>query len=344
MSDFKIVSDDGLPSLHFSWMPDWVNKHIGTCFTREYYEDYELRKAEADKLERYLYENFGDIGLGEKKPDVPYCVTFGLGGISNALGCDLRFSDAAWPQVLPMNLSLSEAIKLKCNNPASTYPISEMLRQATEIKDKYGKCAGEVAHIGSLVIALDVRGSDFLLDFYDNPADAKKLLHICAETFVECIKTIRKITGYNGVVVPGNCPLAMLSGQNYKDFVQPFDIWLSKQFETFGLHHCGNQNQTIAGLAEVPNVSYVDIGVQTDIKLVRKYWGTNKRLNFTSFDIRDKSEDVVIGEIIGLLKGVGEPYGRLSLGVSVDRFVTDERIRAAYKAFKEFSKDGVTAM
>ena len=325
------------PKLVMQWLPDWMHVHVGTSFAKEYYEDYELRKLEKDKLERHLYERFGDIGLGQKKPDVPYNLEFGLCGISNVFGCKIKFFENAWPQNVPLNLSLQEAVTIETPDPAQIYPIYEMLRQAREIKQKYGQVQGEIAHIGILVIALDVRGNDIFMGMHDDPAAVRIFLTKCSAVFAASIRTVRRETGYSGLVVPGNCPLAMISDREYRAFIKEQDVWLSNQFQPFGLHHCGKQDNTITSMAEVPNVSYVDIGITTSPHLVRKHWGADKQLSFVGESLDDKSETQIADELTKLILEVGEPYGRITIGFPATQFTDDSKIRAAFAAVNEFN-------
>jgi hypothetical protein len=96
--------------------PSWWHENCGIEFNKEFFFDPSLRVECERMMEQYLYDRFGDIGLGEKNA-VPRPVVgpvhLAAGFITSMLlGCDVMFHKNASPDVISRNMSDEEVMAL----------------------------------------------------------------------------------------------------------------------------------------------------------------------------------------------------------------------------------------
>ena len=63
----------------------------------------------------------------------------------------------------------------------------------------------------------------------------------------------------------------MISPRSYKKFVFPHDKKIAEIFERFGVHTCNwNITPYIKVLSELPNLGYIDMGIDSDMRQVKE--------------------------------------------------------------------------
>jgi hypothetical protein len=68
-----------------------------------------------------------------------------------------------------------------------------------------------------------------------------------------------------------NCVMNMISPQVYEEFVYPFDRRIAVSFERFGVHTCNwDVTPYIEVLSRLPNLGYLDMGIMSDLRTVRR--------------------------------------------------------------------------
>lgn len=164
------------------------------------------------------------------------------------------------------------------------------------VKKAQGKInVGTYDNDGPLYLAFGLMGEKLLIEFYDHPDLAKKLLKICAQTIIEAQKVQREITGvplnrcvmsvddvyipegYGGIFV-GLTHACMLSRETYREIVKPVDIEFFKAFGGGGIHTCGNHAHIFEEFADLP-VSLVRFYAgEYEPRLIKKILGAKKVL------------------------------------------------------------------
>ncbi len=154
--------------------PSWWHRHAGISFDEDFFY-HPVRRVEAERrMERVLYERFGDLGLGEDRDrDVP-----AVGPVHNAAGYLLS-------EMLGCRVEYREDAPAAGRSPPAGQTSRSMSKAAFEsaawrrfrglveaLKARFGYVTGDVNWGGVLNLALDCRGQDILLDLADRPAEA----------------------------------------------------------------------------------------------------------------------------------------------------------------------------
>ncbi len=267
--------------------PDWWSHHAGIVFNEDYFFDPETRVAAEQRHRQVLFDKFGSLGLGEenaeKKPVIgPVHIAAGF-VVSALLGCKIRFNDDGPPEVLPRAMSDDEVMALDVPDVTNTYPMNKLLPLMDELEAKYGYVEGDVDWNGLLNTALDLRGQNFMMDYYTNPDLVKHLLDVIYETTLETVNLIRKRTGTSstavnrivGVVDPtinlhSNCSVTMISKDTYDEFHLPYELKLADQLRPYGIHHCGNDMHKVAESYAKSDPVLLDVGWGSNIAFCRE--------------------------------------------------------------------------
>lgn len=343
---------DHLP-LEFVFHPSWWNGNCGISFVKEFFFDPLYRVECEQKMEQYLYERFGDLGLGRKDAvPRPVAGTVHLAAgfiVSQILGCEIRYSENASPDVLPANLTDEEVMGLSVSDFERNAPFLEVKSLMDSLSDKYGYVEGDFDWAGVQNIALDLRGQQLFIDYYDNPELAKHLFDVISETLVKFVRYIRNRTGTSSLSVNrsvgrfapsvnlhSNCSIAMISPAIYNEFLLSYDCYLSQNLQPYGIHHCGNNMHLFAeSYGRVGGVSFYDVGWGSDVAVCREKLPDaflNLRLSpvkLLSCTPAEVKEDVDrLAEYGGSRDNVG------FCCINMDYGTPDENVRMVYEAVK----------
>ena len=269
--------------LGVGFYPDWWFANYGISFGREYYYSPEYRVDAQAKMQKALYERFGDVGLGNADPEPKPLITFGMPMLPGIFGCEIVFEDAAVPWAIPANLSKEECDKLTKPDLTSASPMKEMLAQMEYLKSKYGKVVGDINVTGVQNLALKLRGDELYIDYFEDPEFCHRLLKFCAECMTDLWQLIYPITGTGAVDVTPmcdpsiycvpNCTVEQISGDTYEEFGLPYDNMLAEVCHPFGIHHCGSLDAVVEQYAKVKNLVFVEAGFGTDFARARRLLG-----------------------------------------------------------------------
>ncbi len=236
--------------LSVGFYPDWWYKNYGLGFGEDYYYDADYRVETQAKMQKALYERFGDVGLGNPNPETKPLITFGMVMLPAIFGCDIVFKNEALPWAMPLNLSKEECEKLEKPDLPNVSPMKEVLAQVDHLKAKYGRVTGDINTTGAQNLALKLRGDQLYIDYFEDPDFSHRLLKFCSECMIDLWRLIYPITGSGAVDVTPmcdpsiycvpNCTTEQISSDTYEEFGLPYDIMLSNSCNPYGIHHCGN--------------------------------------------------------------------------------------------------------
>jgi len=278
-----------MPKIPFEvvFHPSWWNKNYGITFNEDYFFDNETRLLVEQKHRRLLFERFGNIGLGEvhaEKRPVIGPVHLAAGFIVPALlGCELRFKDDNPPEVICRNMTEEEVSRLTVPDIENTYPMNRLLSMMDSFEKQYGYVEGDINWSGLLNTALDLRGQNLLMDYYNNPELVHQLLKVIQETTIETVQLIRKRSNTSSVSVNrivsvtepevylhSNCSVTMISSDIYREFHLSGELALSEQLRPYGIHHCGNDMHRFAEVYGETGAVLYDVGWGSDIAFCRE--------------------------------------------------------------------------
>jgi len=334
--------------------PAWWYHHAGISFDEDFFY-HPVHRVEAErKMERALYERFGDLGLGEDRDrDVP-----AIGAVHNAagfllsemLGCRVEYLKDAPPQVIPAERP-DLAIDVE---GAFAHPAFRRLGSLiSSLKTKYGYVTGDVNWGGILNLALDIRGQSVFLDMADRPDEVGVFFRriagvierftgfIASETGTTSVsvnRTVRHIT--EPVFLHSECALTMISSRHYEKFILPIDRDWSDRHRPFGVHYCGADPDRFAtAFSTIPRLDFLDVGWGGDIRTLRRHLpGTFFNIRLSPVELIAQSADEIREAVAGRVRDSGDPFLTGVCCINMDDGVTDDRVRAIFEAVFELRK------
>ena len=336
--------------LGVGFYPDWwVNNH-GIAYGKEYYENPDYRVDTQARMQKALYERFGDIGLGNPDPAPRPLITYGMVMLPAVFGCEIVFKEDALPWAMPLNLSKEACDKLVKPDLPQASPMKEMLGQIDHLKSKYGKVVGDINVTGVQNLALKLRGDELYIDYFEEPEFVHRLLKFCTECIIDLWRLVYPITGTGAVDVTPmcdssiyclpNCTVEQISGDTYIEFGLPYDNMIAEVCKPVGIHHCGNLDPVVEGYAKVKNLVFVEAGFGTDFAAARRIFGPDVAFNARISPVLMKNGTAE--EIEAAVKEAidqGDPLENYSIDtVGLTTGVPDENVRAARRTAMTYGR------
>ena len=278
-------------NVDITFHPSWYHKHAGVEFDEKFFFDAAYRLEADVQMRRTLYEHFGDFGIGEKDP-APRPILFSdllaCGFLySQLLGCEVVFKKDDAPQVLPANLTDEQVEALEAPD-LDRHPLWQRVQsQIDGFLQDFGYVESAVNLMGIQNIALDLRGEELLMGYYDDPDLNHKLFGVVTDLSLDIGRRLYAVSsvvsgGVTSIIkqvcpavyLTSNCSVTMISNAQYCEHLLPYDLRLAEAFPCFGIHHCGsNTEAVIEGYLQVPNLQFLEIGAGSDLSAVARAIG-----------------------------------------------------------------------
>jgi hypothetical protein len=321
--------------------PEWWHKHEGISFDRDFFFHPARRVEEEQRMEKALYERWGEFNLGlhknEKRPEAG-AVHLAAGYlISEMLGCNVNYSESHAPQVIASN---RDDLKLYGEDAFHSPVFKDLMNLIDVLKTKYNYLTGDVNWGGILNIAMDLRGDQIMTDFLLNPEDVKLYFQEISEVILKFTKGIEATTGTSSVSVNRNvrhfdkpiflhseCSHTMISEEDYETYLLPFDIEWSKK-RPFGIHYCGSDpHRHVKQFAKIPHLDFLDVGWGGDIKMLREHLpNTFLNIRLSPVEIIEQTNDEIRETINNLVNQSGNPYLTGVCCINMDDQVSDDKV------------------
>ncbi len=334
--------------------PEWWNKNEGITFDRDFFFHPLKRVEEEQRMEKILYERWGKFGLGqhkdERRPEIgPVHLAAGF-LLSGMLGCQVNYSEAHPPQVLPASQELLDINTDEAFRSVAFNPVKEL---ADVLKKKYGYLTGDINWGGILNIAIDLRGENIFLDMLMTPNEVKRYFariasviekftsFVLAETGSTSISVNRSVQHLQKpVLLHSECSHIMISEEDYENYLLPFDQKWSKN-RPFGIHYCGSDpHRMAASFAKIPHLDYLDVGWGGDVKILREHLpNTFLNIRLSPVEIIRQSHDEIRDIIIRLVHDSGNPFQTGVCCINMDNSVSDDQIDIIFETVEELKKE-----
>jgi len=327
--------------------PSWWHRHAGIDFDEDFFYN-PARRIEAEReMERVLYDRFGRFGLGaDRDADRPHVGAVHLAAgflISEMLGCDVKYSEGAPPEVQPAGRA---DLGIDADAAFASPAFRRFAALCGALKKSHGFLTGDVNWGGILNVALDLRGEAVFMDMLDRPDAVRAFFgriasvierftrFVEAETGTTSISVNRTVRHIQGpVFLHSECSHTMISAAHYESFLMEFDAQWSRARRPFGIHYCGNDaHRHAASFARLPRLDFLDVGWGSDVRALRdRLPDTFLNIRLDPVGISGWSTDEIRAVVTRLVEESEKPYLTGVCCINTDDRVGDEKIAALFE-------------
>jgi hypothetical protein len=353
-----IVSKSFLP-VEFIFHPSWWHRHHGITFREDFFFDPCKRVELEQTMRAALHARFGDLGLGEANASprpVIGPVNIAAGWLpSGVLGCEIRFHDDASPEVFPANLNDEQIMALETPDLETNPLFGRIICMMDALEARFGYLEGDVNWEGLQNVALNLRGSQLFVDYYENPPLARHLLDVVTETLKKITTYVRKRTGSTSIAVNRivaavdprislhpNCSVQMISPKMYHEILLPCERELAHELYPYGVHHCGVDMHKLAHeYAQVEGLEFLDVGWGSDVAACRAALpDVFFSLRLSPIRVATLTPKEVAADAELLLRAAA-PLSRAALCcINLDDTTPDENVRAIFHVAERYRRYG----
>ncbi|MCP4645619.1 MAG: hypothetical protein GY851_34560, partial [bacterium] len=289
--------------VEFGFTPKWYRESCGVDFSERWHLDPLYRREALVAMRRELNRRFPSLRLGGHDPD---SAAGNLDGIHGAMtmalvfGIPVEYYVDNWPAAKHEYLSEETIAALEVPDLPNVPVILQLLEQMDVMEREYGRIEGYVNWQGVLNNAFRIRGQSVLMDLVANPDLAHHLFDALARTMVAGMRLVYERQRETGVTIRhatvSNCVVNMVSPEQYREHLMPYDKMISDAFDHFGIHNCAwNVDPYIEDYArlrdpEMPPLGYVDMGLDSDLPRAKQLCpNTRRAIMYTPTDLVNKS-------------------------------------------------------
>jgi hypothetical protein len=154
---------------------------------------------------------------------------------------------------------------------------NDLMRQMDVIEQDWQVVEGELNYQGILNTAFRLRGEKIFTDMLLAPQRSHRVLSAVCETTIQVVDAVYARQACSGskrdYFVTSNCVVNMISEQQYREFIMPYDRKLSEHFPNFGIHNCGwTVDAYLSAYAEIGSLGYLDFGINSDLSRIKGFF------------------------------------------------------------------------
>ncbi len=274
---------------------------------------------------------------------------------SAVLGCDVRFFPDASPEVVPANLSDEQALALEPPDLTTNPRFRKLIGLMDALEAQFGWLEGDVNWEGVQNVALNLRGPQLMADYYENPALARRLLDVVAQTLSAMAGYVRQRSGSNslavnrivGAVAPAlslhsNCSVAMISARTYRQYLLAHDQRLARDLWPYGIHHCGaDMHKVSREYAQVDGAEFFDVGWGSDVAACRAALPDAVfSLRLSPVRVARSNPAEVAADVETLLRQAGPSQRAALCCINLDDTTPDANVHAIFEVAARYRRYG----
>ena len=269
------------------FVPGWYYKRCGIDFSEQWHKDPFYRYHSLKKMKKELCKTFPMIDYWNEEYFDDLATISGCYGayvIPLAFGFPLIYQKDRWPEIDPKKEKLTdkEVAKLNPDDILNSPFVEELFQQMDIIEREWGKIHGYLNWQGVLNNAFHLRGEQIFIDFYDKPDLTLYLFQVIADVMIQLAKIVQKRQRESDFYINhfcvSNCTLNMISPETYRKYLLSLDKKIADSFERFGFHTCNwNVTPYIKEIKEISKLGYLDMGIMSDLPLVKKEFSDTRR-------------------------------------------------------------------
>ncbi len=285
------------PEIGFT--PTWYRQHLDINFGERFHTDPAYRRDCVVKMRAELKRRFPGTQIGGiDQPDTPLDLltgTYGACTVAAIYGVPIVYTDDNWPNCAHEYLTDEQLAHLEPPDLDRNPHFAQLMEQVEWIAAREGRVEGFINWQGVLNNAQRLRGEQLLMDMLDAPDKAQHLFACVCETMLQGLRRLPERQRASGVdrrfVTVSNCLVNLISPKVYRELLRPFDQKLASVYGSIGIHNCAwNATPYLEAYAEVPGVSYIDMGIKSDLVRAKAMFPTARRaLMYTPMDAASKT-------------------------------------------------------
>ena len=317
----------------FGFTPKWYRDAVGVDFGERWHLDPAYRRDALVSMAREVRRRFPALPIGQvEDPEAPTDLLTGVHGASFVAllyGIPIEYQDDNWPWSARQHLDGPAVDRLEPPDLERSAAFAALMEQLDWIERETGTVRGYLNWQGVLNSAYRIRGEDLFLEMVREPDRVHHLLSCVAATMIDGAQRLyarqREAGVDNRHFTVSNCLVNMVSPQHYREYLLPHDLRIAETFGLIGIHNCAwNANPYLEHYASIPDVAYVDMGIDTDLDQARTLFpGGRRALMYTPMDVRDKAS----AELRVDLEQIAARYGPCDLVFAdLESGTPDERV------------------
>jgi hypothetical protein len=317
--------------IELGFTPNWYRTKLGIDFSEQWHNDPKYRKETLISMRNELDTRFPKKKIGVLEENSLDLLTgvYGACTIAGIYGIPIIYSKNNWPNCAHRPMSDIEMKTLTPPDLDSNPFFQNLMKQVDWIQQEQGKVIGFINWQGVLNNAHRLRGEQIFTDMYMNPESVMHLMDCVCTTMIDAAKQLHKRQKTSNVeyqfFTVSNCLVNMISPEQYRDFVMPFDLKISQAFGSLGIHNCAwNADPYIEYYTKIPNLGYIDMGIKSDLAKSKSFFPDARRsVMYTPMDLNSKPH----GEIKEDMDRISRLYAPCDLVVTdIEEGTPDEKI------------------
>jgi hypothetical protein len=330
------------PEIGFS--PEWFHEALGIDFGERWHKDVAYRWDTIVSMAQEIRRRFGRKSIGcLQNPDSPVDLltgAFGACPVAAIYGVPIIYASDNWPNCAHEYLTADQVSKLEPPDLNSNPFFNDLMEQVEWMAKETGRIEGFINWQGVLNNAYRLRGPDIFIDMASEPERAKHIFQCVAATMVDAAQRLYERQRRTGLDTQhftiSNCLVNMVSSDHYRDFLLPFDRQIAETYGLIGIHNCAwNADPYIQHYATIPNVAYIDMGIESDLPAARHAFPyTRRAIMYKPMELADKT----FHEIGEDLDQIAFEYGPCDLVFAdIGPNIPDKRVKEVIKLCEQLS-------
>ena len=330
------------PEIGFT--PRWFHEALGIDFGEQWHTNPAYRRDTVAAMWRETRKRFANIHIGRlQSPEKPMDLLTGVFGactVAAIYGVSIVYSVDNWPNSAHDYLTADQIDGLEPPDLDSNPFFNDLMEQAEWIARENGAVEGFINWQGVLNNAYRLRGTEIFMDMAAEPARARRLFQCVTDTMIDAARRLYDRQRQTGVDIQhftiSNCLVNMVSAKRYEDFLLPLDKRIAETFGLIGIHNCAwNADAYIYCYATIPNVGYIDMGMESDMVRAKAAFPDARRaIMYEPTKLASKTP----AEIKEDLERVAREYAPCDLVFAdIDADTPDERVMAVVKMCQQFT-------
>ena len=327
------IGDEPFLRPEIGFTPNWFRTATGIDFGRKWHCEPAYRREMLPIMYNEIKRRFPGTSIGSiDNPEKPLDLltgTYGCVSVAAIYGIPIVYAEDNWPNCKRSYFSDNEINNLEPPDLERNPFIQELMTQVDWIASNEGRIEGFINWQGVLNNAYRLRGEKIFYDMVDCPQRCRHLFDCICTTMIDAAKQLNKRQLQSGVKVEfftiSNCLVNMVSPEQYREMLLPYDQKIAETFGCIGIHNCSwNADAYIDDYAAISNLGYIDMGLDSNLARASEVFPHARRgLMYRPTDLTNKSLQVIEADV----EKIASQYAPCDIVVAdIEADTPDERI------------------